>query len=62
MATSSIFATVRIDSPEIAKDFLDSYDKHMCASKYLSKSSTNHIVTDQKSLKKLFEKKFPSIK
>ena len=51
MATSSIFATVRIDSPKIAKDFVESFDKHMEASAYLSRTNTNHIVTNPESLK-----------
>ena len=62
MATSSIFATVRIDSPKIVRDFVDSYDKHMEASKYLSRTNSNHIVTNPESLNKILRNKFPASK
>ncbi len=62
MATSSIFATVRIDSPGIAKEFVDNFDKHMKASTYLSRMTQNHLVTNPETIKNLFSKKFSSKK
>ena len=63
MATSSIFATVRIDTPSIAEEFVDLYDKHMETSSYLSRKQTpTHLVTNSEMIKKLFEKKFSSKK
>jgi len=62
MATSSIFATVRIDSPSIVEDFVDSYDKHMESSKYLSRVAKTHIVTNPETIKNLFKKKNPGAK
>ena len=62
MATSSIFATVRVDSPKIAEKFVDSYDKHMESTGYLSRKNANHIIKNPESLKQLFKKKFPDSK
>ena len=62
MATSSIFATVRIDSPGIAKEFVDNFDKHMKASTYLSRVTQNHLVTNPETITNLFSKKFSSKK
>lgn len=62
MATSSIFATVRIDSPSIVKEFVDSYDRHMKTSSYLSRITQNHLVTNPETIQKIFNKKFSSKK
>ena len=58
MATSSIFATVRLDSPSVIKSFIDSYDEHVESSSDVSRITPNHIVSSPDAIKELFKNKF----
>ena len=62
MATSSIFATVRLDSPSVIKSFIDSYDEHVESSSAVSRITPSHIVSSPDAIKKLFKNKFPETK
>ncbi len=58
MATSSIFANVRVDSPTIIKSFIDSYDEHIKSGDNMSRITPSHIVSSSETIKQMFKNKF----
>lgn len=62
MATSSIFANIRIDSQPVIKEFVDSYAEHEEKSSYIQKPVVNHIVSSVSELRNLLKKRINNTK
>ncbi|MBR4631555.1 MAG: hypothetical protein IKO57_14120 [Treponema sp.] len=58
MATSSIFANIRIESQSVIKEFVDSYEKHEEKSSCMQRPVVNHIVSSANELRNLLNKRF----
>lgn len=57
MATSSIFANVKITDPRKAEAFIDALDAAANAPKKEAKTSTNSLVTDAEKIKMMMAKR-----
>lgn len=59
MATSSIFAQVKIDDPEKAEAFMDALEASENKPKRKPSISDRSLVTDIDEIKKIMSKRFP---
>jgi hypothetical protein len=56
MATSSIFANVRIDDPKMAEAFTDAYIEYMEHPKKRKYSERNSLITNPEEIRRLLSK------